>query len=152
MKSQIKDIGEKHLFTCFILACLILTMFIPGCGQPPEPPKLASPPSPSPSHSPSPSPGHSFGLTVSKAPRVGETTEVTFTIDVFQSEKLDINIVWIELERYDPAIFYPKGRIFEDPHAVVEGQPETFVALENVLVDGDLTWEGDPLKRGEKLR
>jgi len=101
-------------------------------------------------------------LVISKAPKVGEVVDLTFNLDIVGPVK-NIQRVWIEFERFDPALYYPLGRDFDrykfaeflaekfdpsDPTDVYRKdaaaeRPETLVPRGNVLVEGDLDWEGD---------
>jgi len=115
-------------------------------------------------------------LLMSKAPRVGETSDLTFTFTVHLAaagyEGSPPTKAGIEFERYDPALYYPlgKGQMQDDalemlserfdpadPYMVhlkqaAAEQPETRVSQEAVLVRGDLTWEGEPLKERADVR
>jgi len=111
-------------------------------------------------------------LKLSHAPKVGETAELTFTIDVLTSGLKPITKVWIEFERYDPSLRYPLGRgrtkernlerlsdrsdpsdfYYVQLKKKAAEQPETLVPQELVMVSGDLNWEGSPLKEGDKVR
>jgi hypothetical protein len=64
MKPRIRDNGIQYLFVLFILSCLLLTLLVPGCSQPPPPapalpstqPSLPSVPEPAPEPAPAQTP------------------------------------------------------------------------------------------------
>ena len=109
-------------------------------------------------------------LNISKAPRVGEIVDVTYSIDVLGEIKPIIKL-WVEFERYDPALYYPLGSNFDrykhaqflaekfdpsDPSDVYRRdaaaeRPETLIPHERILIEGDLAWEGSPLQPGDKI-
>lgn len=156
----------KRLITGLILlACLLMSSSCAESPQPPspEPPKVATPPAPAPPPespqvatppAPAPRSGSSYGLTIDKAPKAGESAEVTFYFAIdkdWVGGVVDITKVWIEFERYDPALYYPSRKGVPKVSSSII-QPESSVALEDILESGKLTWEGEPLQKGDTLR
>ncbi|MFC1937004.1 hypothetical protein ACFLWY_00420 [Chloroflexota bacterium] len=136
----------------------IIALLASGCGQ--SQPEKTSAPGYTPPR-----------IHINKAPRLGEEAEITFTLDVPHGLK-PITKVWIEFERYDPTLRYPLGRgdgkddtlrmMSErfsptNPEHILlmeaaEAQPGTLVPSEEVLVNGDLDWQGEPLREGDQVR
>ncbi|MBC8476971.1 MAG: hypothetical protein H8D49_01370 [Dehalococcoidia bacterium] len=158
-----------------LLAAVVLVT--PGCGQPP--PEAASETAETTLGPPSTTPTEEsddgvvvVDLSLSDAPAVNQTVELTLVIDVLASVLKPVTKVWMEFERYDPALHYPIGRSrtrervlqtlaekFDptDPYYVrlkelAAEQPETLVPQEAVLVSGNWSWEGPPLKGGDRVR
>lgn len=157
----------KRLITGLILlACLLMSLSCAESHLQP-PPAAPAPPStqtpvPAPGIVTSVSPATVTELSISKAPKVGEIVGLAFNLDIVGPVK-NIQRVWMEFERYDPALYYPLGRSFDrykhaqflaekfdpsDPTDVYKRdaaaeRPETLVPQEKVLVEGDLDWEGD---------
>jgi hypothetical protein len=163
-----KNDGIQYLFALFIITCLVLIMLFPGCNQ--APPQTEPAPEAAPNVVSSVSPSTVTKLYMSKAPKVDEIVDITFNLEIVGPVK-NIKRIWIEFERYDPALYYPLGRNFDrykhaqflaekfDPSkpydvyrrdAAAE-RPETLVPQENLLVEGDLDWEGDYQELAGKL-
>ncbi len=161
----------KKVFILFIILLIILST--PGCTQPSsetatQPTKTA--PTERRTTGPADPSAGVAALYLSAFPAVNQTVELTFNIDFRTPEFNNLTKVWIEFERYDPALWYPLGRgqdkdrllqrVTErfnpkDPvHVRLKElaalQPESFVLQEAVVVSGNLSWEGPP-RMGDKV-
>lgn len=163
----------KRLFITTILTCMVVALLAPGCGQS-SPETVSEPAETTPEQAPETSieecgDGVLVDLSLSDFPAVNQTVKLTFTLETMIDTGASTK-VWIEFERYDPALWYPLGRsdykdrIFKrlaekfdssDPSDVrlkelAALQPESDVPQEAVVVDGELNWEG-PLNNGDRV-
>lgn len=176
-----KKLRGLFLVSISLTLTLILALVLTGCVQPPpepvpvpEPAPAPAPvpqpePEPAPPPAPSVSPGSTAKFEISKPPKVGETIDLIFILDVTGPLK-PVTRVWLEFERYDPALYYPLGRGRGRERSLEElsklnpadagyfylaealkDQPDSVVPPETVVVSGNVNREGPPLMRGDMV-
>ncbi len=177
------DAKMKPILAELVSLSLVLSLLLSGCGisltptanetEPSSKEPTPVQPNPEPvSPGSSPSYGGAPVVRVSTAPRVGETVNVTLSWEMIGTPVEPFNKVWLEFERYDPALYYPLGRgtdkdrllrylsekfnpsksydVYEKDAATY--QPVATVPHNDVIVEGNLVWEGAPLKSGDKVQ
>jgi hypothetical protein len=95
--------------------------------------------------------------------------DLTYIIEPVNPLK-SVKKVWLEFERYDPALYYPlgSGQYTKDSmlralskapsysgfyffmSQAIKDQPETIVPEKSIVASGNTQWEGTSLKRGEQ--
>jgi hypothetical protein len=143
----------------------------------PTSPEITTGQTPSPSAIPTPpesnmnlGDGGFANLDISKAPAVGETVDLTYTLKIGESWSKPVTKIQLEFERYDPAVYYPLGKGQSDKDwklgilakaktdsglyfylsQAAKDQPDTIVPEKSVVVSGETKWEGTPLKPGNQ--
>jgi hypothetical protein len=109
-------------------------------------------------------------INITKAPRVGETVDLNYIMK-WDGQPSSRNKVWLEFERYDPAIDYPLGKdttgrdriieILSKPnHAdgadftlkmALDEQTKKLDQPDSIVVSGNSEWKGDLLKKGDQV-
>jgi hypothetical protein len=110
-------------------------------------------------------------LTLSNAPAVNQSVNLTYTLEVLDSNYKQFTKIWIEFEHYDPSLYYPLGRGYERDEMIKlmnspqtksnyyydqlqlrkDNQPESIVTPESVIVDGETEWAGVTLQKDKIL-
>jgi hypothetical protein len=143
----------------------------------PTSPEITAEQTPSPSAIPtSPDSSMNMGdggfanLDISKAPAVGETVDLTYTLKIGESWSKPVTKIQFEFERYDPEVYYPLGKgqrekdwnlgylakvkpdsgLYFYITQAAKDQPDTIIPEKSVVVSGETKWEGTPLKPGNQ--
>jgi hypothetical protein len=131
--------------------------------QPPSPPNTTVQPTMPASSTPGATTADIYSnFEMSKAPAVGEVVDLSCEVQWVYTPNKSVNKVWLEFERYDPALYYPlgQGQFYIDIHLgwlakaspdsgtyfflsqAVKDQPESIVPEKSIVVSGNTSWEG----------
>lgn len=111
-------------------------------------------------------------LTLSNLPSVNQIVDLRLSVEVLNSGFLPVNNIWIEFERYDPALYYPLGKGSDKDEALQvitelaeksenlalqlsnlsKNQPTTLIPSEQLVVVGSFNWQGTPLSEGDNVQ
>jgi hypothetical protein len=110
-------------------------------------------------------------LQISKAPAVGEIVDLTYTLKALDLMFHPITRIWLQFERYDPAMYYPLGKgqyaidralrgltmadsdigNYYETLKAAKDQPESIVDEKEVVISGETLWEGPPMEIGDQV-